>query len=102
MEIDHELMQQAIDTFGEKNQKAMVLEEALELALSLAKLRRGETGDRLFNLADECADINIMVAQLNLMMPQNIVQDRINFKQNRLRDKIRKKLDGSMPKTEVQ
>lgn len=65
------ILQKAIDHFGEKNQTAMAMEEALELALAIRKLLRNGTVTvvTMEPVASEIADTLIMIQQLYMMYP---------------------------------
>lgn len=92
MEVDRELLKRAIDLWGEKAQRDMIIEESLELGLALMKLRRsGDPEEQMAAVIDEVADMKIMVAQAELLFDQEAIDERINFKQERLRKKVEKK-----------
>jgi len=58
--------QRALNKFGEQNQKDMAIEEMAELTQALLKERRG--GDH--NVAEEIADVTIVLDQLKLLYPE--------------------------------
>lgn len=89
MEVDKALLQRAIDLWGEKAQREMIIEEALELGLALMKLRRsGDPEKRMEAVIDEVADMKIMVAQAELLFDQDAINERIKFKLERLEKKV--------------
>jgi hypothetical protein len=92
MEVDKELLKKAIELWGEKAQREMVIEEALELGLALMKLRRsGDPEKRMADVIDEVADMKIMVAQAELLFDLEAINTRVEFKMNRLKKKIESK-----------
>ena len=73
----------AIERYGVPAQSWMVIEEMSELAKELCKMQRGQ-GD-VDALADEIADVTIMLEQLRLMYDVNtLVCKHMDMKVNRL------------------
>lgn len=62
---DIDIYKKAINTFGESAQMIVALEECSELQKEISKIIR-EKGD-LGNLAEEIADVEIMLEQLKLI-----------------------------------
>lgn len=62
---DIDIYKKAINTFGESAQMIVALEECSELQKEISKIIR-EKGD-LENLAEEIADVEIMLEQLKLI-----------------------------------
>lgn len=60
-----EVMQAAIDTFGEREQMVVAIEELAELQKELTKILRG--GGSQDRLAEEMADVQIMLDQLEII-----------------------------------
>lgn len=60
-----EIYRQAIDTWGAENQEKMVIEEMSELTKEICKHWRGR--DNLEAVADEIADVTIMLEQLQMI-----------------------------------
>lgn len=58
--------QRALSKFGEQNQKDMAIEEMAELTQALLKERRG----RESNVAEEIADVQIVLDQMKLLYPE--------------------------------
>lgn len=58
-----EICQKAINTFGEYTQLDMVIEEMAELTQAISKFKR----DKIHNVEEEIADVEIMLSQLRLM-----------------------------------
>lgn len=81
------LLQQAIDKWGEDAQMKMVLEEMSELQKEICKLWRGK--DNRDAIAEEVADVEIMLDQLKLMLRINEeVQTQRRKKISRLADRL--------------
>lgn len=79
----------AIAHYGMDSQIWMAVEEMSELTKELAKLHR-PGGTTLGDLADEIADVTIMLEQLRIMFGVNgIVQNRMEYKVLRLAQRIR-------------
>ena len=77
----------AIERYGIPAQSWMVIEEMSELAKELCKMQRGQ-GD-VDALADEIADVTIMLEQLRIMYDVNVlVCEHMDMKVNRLRSRL--------------
>lgn len=64
-ENDNPILKQAIETFGEDAQIDQAIEEMAELTQALIKRRRYKNDvDTMFNVAEEMADVLIMMEQL--------------------------------------
>lgn len=95
----------AIVTYGREAQTDMCIEECSELIKALLKLRRLPLEERLAakgmkaleNIQEEIADVQIMLWQIDLMYGYGYVEDQIDKKLNRLKERIR--ADGK-PKEE--
>lgn len=89
MNIPETILLQAIQKYGDRQQIAQVAEECLELALELHKLQNREPKPEQFDrIIDEIADVNIMIAQANIMFDREVIQQRIDFKLERLKQRI--------------
>lgn len=85
-----DLYQLALDTYGANAQVEMVYEEMAELQLALCKNSRGK--DNVPEIADEIADVLIMLGQMMLLYDcEALVEARKEFKQERLMDRLSKK-----------
>ena len=84
------LLQRAIAKYGKDAQMKMVLEEMSELQKEICKLWRGK--DNLPEIAEEIADVEIMLDQLKLMLdiPYQVEQHRQN-KLQRLQERLEEK-----------
>lgn len=83
----------AIITYGWEAQTDMCIEECSELIKALLKFRRlpMENGQKfLKNIQEEIADVQIMLWQMDLMYGHGYcVEDQIDKKLNRLKERIR-------------
>ena len=96
--MNKEILNQAINTYGTDAQQDMVIEEALELALSILKHRRAvrfqpeKIQQRRENVIEESADTRIMLEQVDMMYNcEEEVQEQIEYKINRLKARLNKK-----------
>lgn len=82
----------ALRAFGSQNQIAMVFEEMAELQDVLCKFLRGRIdGDTLANIAEEIADVGIMLDQMAIEFKvEDAVEELRAFKVRRLRERIDK------------
>lgn len=75
------IMQQALDAWGEDRQLDMVIEECSELIKAILKYRRSE--DKIAarqHIAEEHADVNIMLDQLAFMMEKHDISGVIPYR----------------------
>lgn len=91
---EHALLTDAVHTWGTHAQLVMALEEMAELSKEVAKTIR--TGTPTENLADEIADVEIMLAQLRIIATElghaefaRAVAERKAFKLGRIRQRLR-------------
>jgi NTP pyrophosphatase (non-canonical NTP hydrolase) len=79
----------AIETFGIEPQRKTAIEEMAELINAMMKYDRGRnTKD---DIIEEIADVTIMMQQLAIIYGQEEVQQQIDFKTNRLANKLKEK-----------
>lgn len=74
---EKKVMYSAILHWGVRAQTKMAMEESIELALSIRKLLRDHNVNTKSDMADEIADVLIMIEQLKMMYPG--LQDQINY-----------------------
>ena len=88
--IDDKILDKAIEAWGLDAQLEMVIEECLELALALQKLKRlrGDMTQKEKNVIDEIADVKIMIKQAEKIFGSEPVNERVDFKMNRLNDRL--------------
>lgn len=79
----------AIHTFGMQKQILMVFEEMAELQKELCKyLRNGESDEAVCRVAEELADVEIMLDQMKLLFGTGRVQREREKKVQRLRARL--------------
>lgn len=74
------IFEQAIRTYGKESQMKMVLEEVAELQKEICKLWRGR--DNIQAIAEEVADVEIMLDQLKLIL--DIEEDVQRFREKKI------------------
>ncbi|OUP70708.1 hypothetical protein B5F10_02135 [Anaerotruncus colihominis] len=74
------IFEQAIRTYGKESQMKMVLEEVAELQKEICKLWRGR--DNVQAIAEEVADVEIMLDQLKLIL--DIEEDVQRFREKKI------------------
>jgi len=77
----------AIGAWGVRSQVDMAIEECGELIVSLSHFKRGRSD--LKSLAEEIADVTIMLDQLKLIVGADIIADAIERKFVRLEERVR-------------
>jgi hypothetical protein len=83
-----EVLQKAIETYGEENQMDMAIEEMSELTKSILKLRRVkktacnnyDLSFEIKNVLEEMADVQIMLDQLYLIFGKPVEQRKYKIK----------------------
>lgn len=68
----------------------MIIEECLELALAMQKLKRirGDKQQKFDNVIDEIADVKIMITQAQKLFPKEFINARVDYKMNRLKERL--------------
>jgi len=91
MNIDQTILDQAIAKWGFNSQLAMLQEECMELAMAIHKFRtRDDSKENWIEINKEFADVMIMSQQFEKLTDMNYVQEQIDFKMNRLQQRINK------------
>lgn len=92
--INEELLEKAIDVWGFDDQCEMIIEECLELALALQKLKRlrDDKKQKFDNVIDEIADVKIMITQAQRLFPKDLIDARVDYKMNRLKERLNENL----------
>lgn len=85
-EEDLELFDRAVGHWGAAAQVEQAIEELEELHDALNDRRRGRVGANA--VRDEIADVLIMVNQLAYINDPDLVDERIEYKMNRLEDRL--------------
>lgn len=89
-----DILRAAIATYGEEAQTKMVLEEMSELQKEICKRWRGS--DNLGNIAEELADVEIMLDQLKLMLNIEVEVGQHRYeKLLRLEERLRSEVNHS-------
>ncbi len=91
-----EILERAIHTYGQHAQVDMCLEEMAELAKALLKMRRsgGDIADKLDNIREEIADVQIMIDQMRMIYGDEAVERVERDKLTRLENRIASEVDG--------
>ena len=88
--IDDSILENAIERWGIDTQCEMIIEECLELALALQKMKRlrGDKDKKYANIIDEIADVKIMIRQAERIFDSELINQRVDFKMNRLKERL--------------
>lgn len=80
----------AIEKWGVTAQLEMAQEEATELALAVRKFIRKQDDQSFDDMANEIADVEIMIEQIKQMYPEtvNLIKEHKIFKIKRLEKRI--------------
>ncbi len=90
MKTEHdEILRKAIRHYGEQKQKLLTIGEIGELLALVGKLAQGR--DASAEWIDEVADVTIMLRQMALIIGTAAVEARIDYKVNRLQEKMQTK-----------
>lgn len=84
--VKQQIIREAIDTYGYDSQRWMAIEEMAELSNALAKRRRGRAS--INDIISEIADVRIMMAQLSYLYGEKQVEEEIDRKLLRLKERI--------------
>ena len=92
--IDTNILDSAIEVWGVDAQCEMIIEECMELALALQKMKRirGNREDKLKVIIDEIADVKIMITQAQRIFSSVEIDKRIDFKMTRLVERLNEKI----------
>lgn len=85
-----EILNRAIHTYGQHAQVDMCLEEMAELAKALLKMRwtGGDVQEKLDNIREEIADVQIMIDQMKLIYGEELVGKFERLKLARLEERL--------------
>ncbi|MHA1291117.1 MAG: hypothetical protein ACTSQJ_00445 [Promethearchaeota archaeon] len=87
------LFKKAIEKWGNKLQLDMVIEELAELIVAINHYKREVNVNNKLKIAEETADVLIMIEQLIFILDiNNVVKSYINSKLDRLEERLEKKL----------
>jgi len=87
--IDYYLLIEVIKKYGPIKQTWKIHEECLELAQAVADYSQHDSNENYDALIDEIADVKIMMKQTELMFSREDIQKRIDFKLERLRERLK-------------
>lgn len=90
--MDKDILRRAIAKWGEKTQVRMIQEECLELSLAIQKLFRDWNTETFEAVIDEIADVEIVLAQAEMLFPEDRIQERVDFKMKRLEKRLKEKI----------
>jgi len=88
-QIDQVILHKAIEKWGVETQINKIQEEALELSLIINQIKCPtkdpiEMEEKLY---DELADMKIMMAQAEILFDNNRINQRVQYKLNKLQNK---------------
>ena len=89
---EQEIYQKAIDKWGLEKQALKAVEEMAELIQALVKdnFHKPASQEICENIHEEIADVEIMLAQLRLIYPSDLIDKQKHFKLKRLQETIEK------------
>lgn len=91
--VQRKTLKRAIDTYGSDMQRLIVIEELSELQKAVIKQIRKPCLENVRNIAEEIADVYIMLKQLEIMYgikPE--IQRNIDYKVKRLSERVKEEL----------
>lgn len=93
-----EILERAIGTYGYHAQVNMCLEEMAELAKALLKMQRsdGDVMEKMDNIREEIADVQIMIDQMKLIYGEEPVGKSERLKLARLEERLDAHQDGGV------
>jgi NTP pyrophosphatase (non-canonical NTP hydrolase) len=89
--FERKILEKAINTYGVKNQEDVAIEEMAELTKAIIKNRRYNSDATKENIAEEIADVIVMLAQLLFVYgvtKHSDVSDYIDGKIQRLANRL--------------
>ena len=86
--LDSEVLNNAIAFFGEESRVDMFIEEAFELITVLMHERRGWLEHFHKSIQEEIADVKIMLAQLEIIFGNGLIDSFVEEKLMRLEQRI--------------
>jgi len=89
MLVGTQIQKEALELWGEDKQANMITEECLELATALLKYQRNPCDQTREAVIDEIADVFVVIEYGPMIFNASEIQNRINFKLYRLRDRIK-------------
>lgn len=89
-----EIYQKAINKWGGESQVEMLLEECIELALATRKHLRNNQRETFENLAEEIADVEIMIEQVKLLFASYDLEPKVESNKNQKLVRLEKRIDN--------
>jgi len=89
--MNRELCKQAVELYGVELQMSLLQEECAELIVAVSHLRRRDYSTQLPLLFEELADVSIMIEQMRVIFGDLHIDNAIERKLIRLRDRIMRK-----------
>lgn len=90
-EEERKIFLDALSVFGGRNQITVALEEMSELQKEFCKYLRNDASFSYDNIAEEMADVEIMLDQMKILFQQDsAVKEQRQYKVKRLRERIDK------------
>lgn len=88
-EEKNKLYRDAMVFWGMRKQSRMLQEECGELIVAVSHfLRKPHDVEMVDNLAEELADVHVMLEQIIVMVGKNRVEEIIDFKLDRVKEKL--------------
>lgn len=88
-----EVTKKAIEVYGTKNQMMQCIEEMAELTQAINKYFRAERLEEKIaaydRIAEETADVQIMLEQMRIMFDADVIDDYIKAKKKRLEERLK-------------
>lgn len=88
-EEERKIFLDALRVFGSQNQITVALEEMSEFQKEFCKYMRNDTSFSYANIAEEMADVEIMLDQMKILFQRDsAVKEQRQYKVKRLRERI--------------
>ncbi|QIB26077.1 hypothetical protein [Caloranaerobacter azorensis] len=82
---ENQILSLAIRVFGQQKQRIVAIEELSELQKALCKFERNQTNENINSIAEEIADVEIMLEQMKLLYDiEELVRNNKQHKLERL------------------
>lgn len=89
------ILKKAINTYGSDIQRLIAIEELSELQKAIIKQIRKPCEENVANIAEEIADVYIMLKQVDIMYGiDSMIQKNIDYKVKRLSKRVKEELNS--------
>lgn len=89
------ILKRAINTYGSDIQRLIAIEELSELQKAIIKQIRKPCEENVANIAEEIADVYIMLKQVDIMYGiDSMIQKNIDYKVKRLSKRVKEELNS--------